>query len=420
MSSASKRKLEEEDDEDAAPRNLSGKALFVRDSKGELVTVLPGQLMPAKVEAASAEAAEAVAEAAEQHEAARLAARSEEDVQYEAYLNGRDAKGGNVWIPNAGKASSDKAYFADSISAQIAAEREAAGGGEQQHAPARAYDRNAKFKKQTATSSGGTYGGATSAADAHAGASLAQAALERAREASDDEDDEESLNLTAAQLAGRAMAAYNLPVSKLPQLDPHGNDLRVPQLERKLRKFLECFAEEASIRTLEGSPVIRDFESIRKRYATVFRESGADLRGVVHRRWTFERAPRGAAAFNDDDACDDDDDDDGDDDDGGGACASFCIDFERHSSLVTPKPGLPLDGSLGVTAPRTQDLVVLYMAEGGEIGGMWIAPDGDGLGADASMTREGIEATDLFKSFRRQVDKLSGGARLAAQCLSQP
>lgn len=267
MSSAGKRKLEEDDGEDA-PRNRSGKALFVRDGKGELVTVLPGELMPAKVEAASAEAAEAVAEATEQHEAARLAARSDEDVQYEAYLNGRDKKGGNVWIPNAGKASSDNAYFADSISAQIAAEREAAGGGEQHHAPARAYDRGAKFKKQTATSGGGTYGGATSVADARAGASLAQAALERAREVSDDdEDDEESLRLSAAQLAGRAMMAYNLPVSKLPQLDPHGNDLRVPQLERKLRKFLECFAEEASIRTVEGNPVIRDFDSIRKRCA---------------------------------------------------------------------------------------------------------------------------------------------------------
>ena len=108
--STGKRKLEEAE-ADEAPRNNTGKALFVRDGTGELVTVLPGQLMPQKVQAATEEAADVVAAAAEQHEAARLAARSAEEVQYEAYLNGRDAKGGNVWIPNAGQASSDKACF---------------------------------------------------------------------------------------------------------------------------------------------------------------------------------------------------------------------------------------------------------------------------------------------------------------------
>lgn len=387
------------------PRNETSKALFVRDITGELVTVLPGQLMPAMAEAASAEAADAVAAAEAEREATRLAARSEEDIQYDAYLGGRDKKAGNVWIPNAGKASTDNAAFADSISAQMAAEREAAGGGKE-YASARAHDRSRKFRKQTGTGTGGSYGGATSVAEAQKGASLAQAALEKAREASDDEDeDEESLSLSAAQLAGRAMAAYNTPISNLPQLDPYGNDLRVPMLERKTRKFLECFAEDASIRTLEGKPVLKDFEDLRKRYATVFRESGAELHGHVHKRWLFEA--RG------------DDDGDGDDDDDESGGASFCLDFERHTHLVTPKPGLPLDGSLGVTLPRTQDLVVLYQAVGGEIAGMWIAPDKEGIGADAAATREAVEATDAFKAFRRQVEKLGGGG-LAAQFASFP
>ena len=77
---------------------------------------------------------------------------------------------------------------------------------------------------------------------------------------------------------------------------------------------------------------------------------------------------------------------------------------------MTPKPGLPLDGSLGLTEPRVQDLAVLYAASGGEIEGMWIAPDREGLGANAALTREELEATELFKGLRRQVAKLGGGS----------
>jgi hypothetical protein len=149
--------------------------------------------------------------------------------------------------------------------------------------------------------------------------------------------------------------------------------------------------------------VLKDFEALRKRYGTVFRESGSELRGHVHKRWRFEEGGG-----------------EGDDDEGGGSGASFCLDFERHTSLVTPKPGLPLDGSLGITPARTQDLVVLYMAEGGEISGMWIAPDKAGLGADATATRDAVEATDLFKGFRRQVEELSDGASLAVRYESDP
>ena len=53
--------------------------------------------------------------------------------------------------------------------------------------------------------------------------------------ASDDEEDDGTL--TAPQLATRVMELYNLPISNMKQLDTFGNDLRVPQLERKLREF---------------------------------------------------------------------------------------------------------------------------------------------------------------------------------------
>ena len=191
----------------------------------------------------------------------------------------------------------------------------------------------------------------------------------------DGEGDDDGADPNAAQLASRAMEAYNTPISNLTQADVYGNDLNLPKRERKLRKFLECFAEDVSVQTVDGRVVLRDFEELRKRYGTVFRESGATLRGTTRRRFVFGDA--------------------------------FVLDFERHESLVTPRPGLSLDGAMGVMPPRTQDLVVLYRAEGGELAGMWIAPDKADLGGDAKLGRAELEATELFKSFRALVERLS-------------
>jgi len=104
-----------------------------------------------------------------------------------------------------------------------------------------------------------------------------------------------------------------------------------------------------------------------------------------------------------------DEEEEEEDDDG----SSFCLAFERHESLVTPR--VALDGSLGCHPPRTQDLIVLYRAAGGELTGMYIAPDKDGLGADAQITQAALEATDAVKAFRRLVAKLSGGRRFTCK-----
>eukprot|EP00966_Prymnesium_polylepis_P230293 5328734-Prymnesium_polylepis.1 len=75
---------------------------------------------------------------------------------------------------------------------------------------------------------------------------------------------------------------------------------------------------------------------------------------------------------------------------------------------------MPLDGSMGVMPPRTQDLVVLYQASGSEIAGMWIAPDTANLGGDAAATREAIEASEVFRALRSVLDGASGGGELQA------
>mmetsp|Transcript_58696 Transcript_58696/g.127489 ORF Transcript_58696/g.127489 Transcript_58696/m.127489 type:complete len:231 (-) Transcript_58696:21-713(-) len=214
-------------------------------------------------------------------------------------------------------------------------------------------------------------------------------AMRRARECSDDEDeDEDALSLNALQLANRAMETYNAPISNMQQLDVHGNDLRLPQLERKLRKFLDCFAEDIAVKTVEGQPVLRDLEQFRKRYATVFRESGVQLRGEVRKRFYME--VEGSE---------------------GSSSKSWTLDFEKHTHLVTPRPGLALDGSMGVLPPRDQELVVLYEAVGGEISGMWISRDAEGLGG-AGADRRRVEESDVFQAFRERLKALSNDAPL--------
>ena len=169
----------------------------------------------------------------------------------------------------------------------------------------------------------------------------------------------------------------------MPQRDAYGNDLRT-SLERKSRKFAvlpKTLGPHAS-----NATVLKDYEQSRQEYGTVFRESGSELKAELKRRWTFE-------------VCADDDGEEDEDNEGGtgrstagmGAGFSWSLDFEQHSSLVTPRPGLALDGSMGCTPPRTQDLVVLYQAEGGELTCMWIAPDKDGLGS-GNVPPEDIES----------------------------
>ena len=74
-------------------------------------------------------------------------------------------------------------------------------------------------------------------------------------QASDNDDDDDALSLSASELCDRAMSVYNEPISNLAQRDVHGNDLRLPKLERKLRKYVEFFAEE--VMRHSGTPLSR-------------------------------------------------------------------------------------------------------------------------------------------------------------------
>lgn len=197
----------------SVPLNDTGKALFVRDAEGELITVLPGQPLPAKAIAVSEAAKEKVAQADAAYEEKRRKELTPEEMQYEAYLASKQNKGGNVWIPNVGTASSDRAAFVDSLAAEVAEHRDSSG---KQYAPSRAFDRKRAFKRQGASTVSGFLGG-TSVEAARAGAAAASQAMARALEASDDDDDG-SLSMNAVQLANRAMEIYNIPISSFAQV----------------------------------------------------------------------------------------------------------------------------------------------------------------------------------------------------------
>jgi len=332
-----------------------GKARFERDEHGDLKVVKPGELL-----------------SSEKYEAEK----TEEDLHYEAYLSGKAA--GKIREIGGFSDGVDRAAVADSNYARESAAKE---GEPSKYAPSRAYNNSLKFKhsKKSQADSGASRADGIRALDQ---------AMRRAAEGSDDDEDGiDSLSMNAVQLANRAMEVYNTQISNLAQLDVHGNDLRLPLLERKLRKFAECFGEEISVKTVQGQPVLKDFDSFKKRYGTVFRESGAALRGEVRKRFYFERQD-------------------------GNATETYCLDFELHSSLVTPRPGLALDGSMGCLPPREQELMVLYVASGGEITSMYISRDEKALGSDPAADQGQIEGSDAFGAFRQLIEKLSDGEAL--------
>ena len=208
------------------------KAIFTRDSHGELVIVKPGEKTEAEL---------------------KVENRTAEDEHYEAYLQGRSA--GKIHEIGGYSDGIDRAAMADSASARDG-ERT---GEPRKYAPSRAHNHGVKYKRQK----GVTSEHAVAEAAAAAGSAMDQA-MQRARAGSDDDDEMAALSMSAAQLASRAMDVYNVPISNLKQADCHGNDLRLPQLERKLRKFCEYFGEEVSVRTLDGDrPVLKDFEQVR-------------------------------------------------------------------------------------------------------------------------------------------------------------
>lgn len=182
----------------------------------------------------------------------------------------------------------------------------------------------------------------------------------------------------AIMLVNEQMEVYNEPIPN--NIPP---EKRLPMVQQKLERFLLGFDAKIQILDLKsGNAIIRDRKMFGSRYACVFRESGAKLKGACSKRFYYD-AP--------------------------GSKATYCLDYEQHDSLVTAMAGTPPDGNLGVREPRTEHLIVLYEAKGGKVTRMWLKSDADKLGKDTYAGEDIMARSESCKAFEDKIAELKGG-----------
>ena len=184
---------------------------------------------------------------------------------------------------------------------------------------------------------------------------------------------EPSLCFSCAQLVTFIADIYNQPIAlNVP------SEARGPMLKKKVDSFKQFLHDsEFTVSDLSsGNVLLKSTVEVLQRYGCVFRESGAGLRHETFRRWFVDVVPGVSGGY------------------------SYCVDLEKHSSLVVPNPKLGrLDGALGTVGPATQHLLAVYEAgSGGRLTRMWVTRDVEHLGETPSMSRAELEATDLFKA----------------------
>jgi len=195
-----------------------------------------------------------------------------------------------------------------------------------------------------------------------------------------EENEEDASKPNAVLLVNPAMEAYN---EEIPNNQPL--EKRLPMVEAKMGRFLENFGDNISIMDLKsGGTIIKDRKTFKMRYGCVFRESGASLKVTTNKRFYFDAS---------------------------GKKATYCLDFEKHESLVTPTPGTRPDGSLGCRPPREEHLVVLYEEQVGKITRMWLASDADKVGQDPFAGEEVLLSLPVYKQFEKKIAELKGAEK---------
>ncbi|KAF4706812.1 hypothetical protein FOZ62_012550, partial [Perkinsus olseni] len=230
---------------------------------------------------------------------------------------------------------------------------------------------NLELMRQLVAMKEGTSNGADKAVSKSEPAHPAQKAEEKPQqeEAKVDDDEQQQMAMTfnCCQLVNFTHEVFN---QKIPNNVPIEH--RGPTIEKKLADFCQFFAKDAMVVDANTKkPILEDLRDIRARYQTVFRESGSDLEIKTLRRWYFEADKEGAL--------------------------EYCIDFEHHAHIVSPRPGLRLDGALGVVGPRDVDLITLYKSSNGKIDCMWLLPDKNHIGQDKILGQTDLEESQAYQ-----------------------
>lgn len=181
---------------------------------------------------------------------------------------------------------------------------------------------------------------------------------------------------SAVMVVNRLTEIYNQEIPNNIQADAK-NKL----VDSKMKQFLDLIGSGVEVLDVaSGKQVLKNLVDFKTRYGCVFRESGSSLKVTCSKRFVFENSKRPEMGL--------------------------CLDLEKHESLVTPRPGTRLDGSLGCLPPRTQHLVVLYLIERGRITMMWIAPDKTKVGEDKMASEDILERAEWMGAFKKVVEKV--------------
>ncbi|KAF4659140.1 hypothetical protein FOL47_007710 [Perkinsus chesapeaki] len=178
-------------------------------------------------------------------------------------------------------------------------------------------------------------------------------------------DEQMTMTFNCCQLVNFSGEVFNQKIPNNVPIEHRGKSLGF--------RHDEFFAKDAMVIDANTKkPILEDLRDIRTRYQTVFRESGSDLEIKTLRRWYFEADKEGDT--------------------------EYCIDFEQHLHIVSPRPGLRLDGALGVVGPRDVDLITLYKSSHGKIDCMWLLPDKNRIGQDKILGQADLEESQAYES----------------------
>lgn len=138
----------------------------------------------------------------------------------------------------------------------------------------------------------------------------------------------------------------------------------------KMEEFMQCFGDQIAVKMIDGRDILGSLEALRVRYQCVFGESGAELQMITHKRFFFEAKSGGRERRRQ---------------------ITLCLDFEEHRHLISALAGTHPDGREGLTKPRTQIMMALYVCWGNKVQQMWMAPDKEKLGPDVKLGRKELE-----------------------------
>jgi hypothetical protein len=188
------------------------------------------------------------------------------------------------------------------------------------------------------------------------------------------------MDLSAPVVIDRMIEVYNDKIANNQPLER-----RLPVVKDKVKLFMELFSAKLEIKDLSGKAIVPAKE-VETRYECVFRESGSGLRAETLKRFFFDAKP---------------------------GRPTYCLDFEAHHDLVTPRPGQRFDGALGTIGPRKANLLVLYEVRECKVTGMWLAPDKANLGEDKKKSEAALLKDEALKPFFDKVKELRGSTKEA-------